>query len=143
MLAQTLGIDSQLTKLRTTLVAIKPPEDTKATFDLQADVKTISRDATRLKLRFVIGIETFPLIYRVEMGGFAHANAEMLATDESLEDLGEAVLSDIILQVYRAHYEELYLTLSTLGLEAPSPWLVKDVHLVHEAPEAFPPTPAP
>lgn len=89
----------------------------------------MSRNGARVKLRFVIGIETFPLIYRAEMGGFAFANLEMLAMDEGIEELGEGVLSDIILQIFRTNYEPLYLALSTSGVEAPSPWLVRDVQL--------------
>jgi hypothetical protein len=128
-MAQMLKVDAKLTKLRTSLVAIKPPEGTKVSFDLQADVRAVSRDGARMKLRYSIIIETFPLIYRAEIAGFAHASAEMLAKDENLEDLGEAVLSDIALQIYRQHYEALYLALTTQGLDAPSPWLVRDVHL--------------
>ncbi|HKT22760.1 MAG TPA: hypothetical protein VJR06_09165, partial [Nitrososphaerales archaeon] len=105
MLAQMLKVEAQLTKLRTSLVAIRPPEGAKVSFDLQADIKTVTRNGTRLKLRYEIDIQTFPLIYRVEMGGFATANAEMLAKDESLEDLGEGVLSDVALQIYRTHFE--------------------------------------
>jgi hypothetical protein len=124
-----LKVDAHLTRLRTSLVAIRPPEDTKVSFDLHADIKTVSRDGTRLKLRYTIDIQTFPLIYRAEMGGFAAVDAEMLAKDENLEDLGEAVLSDVAIQIYRSQFEALYLTLATQGLEAPSPWLVKDVQL--------------
>jgi len=130
MLAQMLKVESQLTKLRTSLVAIKPPQGSKLSFNLQADIKAVSRDGPELKLRYSIGIETFPLIYRAEIEGTALAKAEILAKDESIEDLGEAVLGDIALQIYRQNYEPLYLALSTQGLEAPSPWLVKDVHLV-------------
>lgn len=124
-----LKVEAQLTKLRTSLVAIKPPEGQKVNFNIQADIKTVARDGTRLKIRYLLELETFPLIYRAQMGGFATANAEMLAKDENLEDLGEEVISDIALQLYKSGFEPLYLTLSTLGLEAPSPWLVKDVHL--------------
>ena len=131
LLAQMLKVEAHLTKIRTSLVAIKPPQGTKMNFDLQADVKTVSRDGPKLKLRYSIGIETFPVIYRAEIGGFAIAYAEMLAKDESLEDLGEAVVSGIVLQIYRQNFEPLYLALATQGLDAPSPWLVKDVHLAH------------
>ncbi len=126
-----LKVEAHLTRLRTSFIAIRPPEGTKMSFDLQADVKPVSRDDSRLKLRYTIGVETFPAIYRAEIGGFAIANAEMLARDQNLEDLGEAVLSDIVLQIFRQNYESLYLTLATQGLDAPSPWLVKDVHLAH------------
>jgi hypothetical protein len=131
MLAGMLRVDSHLTKLRTSLVAIRPTEGTKVSYDLQADIKAVSRDGTRIKVRYAMNIDTFPLIYRAEIGGFAIANAEMLAKDENLEDLGEEVLGDIALQIYRQSYEALYLTLATQGLDAPSPWLVKDVHLAH------------
>lgn len=129
MMTQTLRVESHLTRLRTSVVAMKPVEGTKVTFDLQADVKAVARNGARVKLRFAIGIETFPLIYRAEMGGFAFASLDTLAMDEGLEDLGEGVLSDIILQVFRSNYEPLYLALSTMGVSAPSPWLVQDVHL--------------
>jgi len=129
MLAQMLKVDSQLTRLRTSLVAIRPANGLNVHYDLQAEIKTVARDATRLKLSYNIGIETFPLIYRAELSGTAVANAEILARDESLEDLGGAVLSDIALQIFMQNYEPLYLALTSQGLEAPSPWLVKDVHL--------------
>ncbi len=124
-----LKVDAQLTRLRTSLVAIKPPIGTKVSYDLNADIKTVSRVGPKLKLRYTINIDTYPLIYRAEIGGFALANAEMLAKEEGLEDLGEEALGDVALQIYRQSYEPLYLTLSSQGLDAPSPWLVKDVHL--------------
>jgi hypothetical protein len=99
-------------------------------YDLQADVKQVSRKGPTIKLRYTIGIETYPMIFRAEIGGVAYANAEMLAKDENLEDLGEGVLGDIALQIYRQNFESLYLALTTLGIAAPSPWLVKDVQLV-------------
>ncbi len=125
-----MKVDAHLTKLRTSLVAIKPPGGTKLSYDLQADIKAISRNGATMKLRYSIGIETFPAIYRAEMSGFAVANVEMLAKDESIEDLGEAALGDVALQIYKQNYEPLYLVLSSQGLDAPSPWLVQDVHLV-------------
>ena len=125
-----LKVEAHLTKLRTSLLAIRPAAGTKVNFDLQADVKQVSRSGPMVKVRYSIGIDTFPLIFRAEIGGFALVNAEMLATDENLEDLGEGVLGDIALQIYRQNFEPLYLTLSTIGLDAPSPWLVKDVRLV-------------
>lgn len=129
MMAQALKVESHLTRLKTSVVAIKPAAGVKASYDLQADIKAVSRRGARLKLRFTIGIDTFPLVYRAELGGFAYANLDMLAVDEGLEALGEGVLSDVILQIFRDHYESLYLALSTQDMEAPSPWLVRDVHL--------------
>jgi hypothetical protein len=134
-----LLLESRLTKLRTSLVAIRPTKGLNVHFELQADIKTLSRDITRLKLGYTINIETFPLIYRAEMAGTAIVNAEILAKDENLEDLGSGVPSDVALQIYRQNYEPLYLALASQGLEAPSPWLVKGVHLarypgIHQAP---------
>ena len=126
-----LKVDAQLTRLRTSLVAIKPASGTRVSYDLAADIKMVSRDGPKLKLRYAINIDTFPLIYRAEIGGFAQANAEMLAKEEGLEDLGEEVLGDVALQIYRQNFEPLYLTLTSQGLDAPSPWLVRDVHLAH------------
>ena len=131
MLAQMLRVEAHLTKLRTSLVAIKPAGGEKVSYNMQADIKVVSRDGTRLKIRYDLIIETFPLVYRAELAGFAHINAEMLAKDENLEDLGEGVLGDVAYQIYQQNFEALYLALSTQGLDAPSPWLVREVHLAH------------
>ena len=125
-----MKVDSRLTRLRVSVVAIRPPDGTKVSFDLHVDIKQASRSGTALKLRYSIGIETFPLIYRAEIAGSAELNAELMAKDESLEDLGEGVLSDVALQIFRQNFETLYLALSTMGVDSPSPWLVREVHLV-------------
>lgn len=123
-------VKAHLTKLRASVIAIKPPEGTKVSYDLNVDIKQASRKGPELKLRYAIGIETFPAICRAEIAGWATLNAETLAKEENLEDLGESVLGDVALEIYRQNFEPLYLTLTTMGMDSPSPWLVKDVHLV-------------
>jgi hypothetical protein len=130
MLARMLSVNAQLTKLRTSVIAIKPPEGTKMNYDLNVDIKQVSRTGPRLKLRYALEIDTFPAICRAEIAGFAWLNAETLAKDESLEDLGEGVLGEVALDIYRQNFEALYLALASVGMDSPSPWLVKDVHLV-------------
>ena len=130
MLAQMMKVDSHLTRIRASVIAIRPPEGAKVSYDLNVDIKQASRTGAVLKLRYAIGIETFPVICRAEIGGYALFNAEMMAKDESLEDLGEAVLGDIALEIYRQNFESLYLALATMGMDSPSPWLVKEVRLV-------------
>lgn len=130
MLAQVTKVKAHLTKLRASVIAIKPPEGTKVSYDLNVDIKQASRKGPELKLRYAIGIETFPAICRAEIAGWATLNAETLAKEENLEDLGESVLGDVALEIYRQNFEPLYLTLTTMGMDSPSPWLVKDVHLV-------------
>ncbi len=125
-------VKAHLTKLRVSVIAIKPPEGTKVSYDLNVDIKQVSRNGPELKIRYAIGIETFPAICRAEIAGFALVNAEMLAKDENLEDLGESVVGDIAVDIYRQNFEPLYLTLSTMGMDSPSPWLVKEVHLVQQ-----------
>ena len=133
MLAQMVKVNAQLTKLRASIIAIKPPEGTKVSYDLNVDIKQVGRKGPELKLRYAIGIETFPAICRAEIAGFAVFNAEMLAQDENLEDLGEGVLGDIALNIFRQNFESLYLALTTMGMDSPSPWLVKEVHLASPA----------
>ena len=133
MLSQMIKVRAHLTKLRASVIAIKPPEGTKVSYDLNVDVKQVSRKGPELKIRYAIGIETFPAICRAEIAGFAVVTAETLAKEESLEDLGEGVLGDVALDIYRQNFEPLYLTLTSMGMDSPSPWLVKDVHLVQQS----------
>ena len=133
MSAKMLKVKAHLTKLRASIIAIKPPAGTKVSYDLNVDIKQAGRKGPDLKIRYSIGIDTFPAVCRAEIGGFAQVRAEMLAEDENLEDLGEGVLGDIALDIYRQNFEPLYLALSTMGMDSPSPWLVKEVRLVSPA----------
>ena len=128
-----LKVKAHLTKLRVSVIAIKPPEGTKISYDLNVDIKQAGRKGPEVKLRYSIGIDTFPAICRAEIAGSAVVNAEMLAQDENLEDLGEGVLGDIAVDIYRQNFEPLYLALATMGMDSPSPWLVKEVRLVNPA----------
>ena len=130
MLAQMIKVKAHLTRLRASVIAIKPPEGTKVSYDLNVDIKQVSRKGPELKIRYAIGIETFPAVSRAEIAGFALVNAENLAKDENLEDLGESVVGDIAVDIYRQNFEPLYLALNTMGMDSPSPWLVREVHLV-------------
>ncbi|MDG7007188.1 MAG: hypothetical protein JRN06_02955 [Nitrososphaerota archaeon] len=133
MLAQMVKVQARLTKLRASVIAIKPPEGTRISYDLNVDIKQAGRKGAEVKLRYNIGIETFPAICRAEIAGTAVVNAEMLAQDENLEDLGEGVLGDIAVDIYRQNFEALYLALAAMGMDSPSPWLVKEAHLVNPA----------
>jgi hypothetical protein len=128
-MAQALSLGISLTKLKAARIAIRDPGSERVSFDLHADLKEASRDTTRIKVRYALQVETFPMVLRVEMAGVAYLDAALLGKDQSLETLGETFISDLALELYQRNFESLYLFLETLGLPFPSPWLVKEPHL--------------
>jgi hypothetical protein len=128
-MALTLNVETQLTRIRASKIAIRPTDGQKVSFDLHADIRETSRSGTYAKLRYLLAVETFPLVMRAEMEGVAHMDVSFLATDETLESLGRGIVGDLALKIFRDNYESLYLLLDSLGIQGPSPWLVRDVHL--------------
>lgn len=123
-----LSIEASIRRLKVARLAMRS-EQQGLNFDLQAELKEVRRLKGGAQLQFRLVIETMPTTQRAELEGDAFLGcdgAEVL----SLEELGEEELGKIALEIYRSIYPLLYLLLDTMGLSAPSAWLVKDVHLV-------------
>jgi hypothetical protein len=127
-MAQMLNAETQLTRIRASKIAIKPLNGQKVTYDLLTDIKEVSRNGSRAKLRYQLVVQTFPMVLRVEMDGVVWMDVSFLGQDQTLDDLGEGMLSDLALRIFEDNYPSMYLILDSLGLDGPSPWLTKEVH---------------
>ena len=126
--------------MRIARLAIGDDVAPRATFDLAAEMQEIGVVDGKLRVRYVIGLETYPSVQRAEIEGVATISGEKFASvrDQVIE---EGRITKIALLIYRNDYQVLYLLLKSMGLEAPSPWLVRDVHLVANSIEPIAPTP--
>jgi hypothetical protein len=129
-MAQVLKVETQMTRIRASKIAIKPIGGKGVTYDLRADIREASRNGTTAKLRYQLVVETFPMILRVEMDGVVYMDVGFLTKDQTLDSLGEGILGDLALRIFKDNYQSLYLILDSLGVEGPSPWLTRDVHFV-------------
>jgi hypothetical protein len=102
----------------------------KVTFDLGADMKELEKSSGRLRLRYTLHVDANPAVERAELEGELTIRNPRIGPKTDLQALGEQKISDIAMQIYAKNYEMLYLTFQSLGLVAPSPLLIQDVHMV-------------
>ena len=100
------------------------------TFDLGAEIHELGTVDGRLNVRYTITIDTFPSVERAEVEGVATITGDRFTTAKDLQGIEEGRITKVAIAIYRNDFETLYLLLKSMGLEAPSPWLVKDVHIV-------------
>ena len=125
--------ETEMTKIRASKIAIRPVGGQRLSYDLSADIKEVSRDGAKAKLRYLLVVETYPMVMRVEMEGVVRMDVGFLGSDQTLEGIGEAMIGDLAMKIFKDNYESMYNVLDTLGLEGPSPWLTREVHLVSPA----------
>jgi hypothetical protein len=121
---------SSLTKVRAVRVTNREEKYPRATFGLAADMKEVGRSGDTLKLRFLLAVETSPLVQRAEIEGQVEVKFDLGVLAATGGQLGEGFASELALELYKLHYQTIYSLFETLSLESPSPWLLKDVHLV-------------
>ena len=102
----------------------------KVSFDLGADMKEVETSKGRLRLKYTLFIDANPAVERAELEGEVVITSPRISSVTDLQALGEEKISDMAMQIYARNYETLYLTFESAGLTAPSPLLIKDVHLM-------------
>jgi hypothetical protein len=112
----------------------------KVSFDLGADIKEIETTKGRLRLKYTLYLDANPAVERAELSGEITITSPAISAVTDLQALGEEKISDLAMMIYQRNFETLYLTFQSVGLVAPSPLLVQDVHLVEgevvDAPQA-------
>ncbi|MCS4537961.1 MAG: hypothetical protein HYY67_03780 [Thaumarchaeota archaeon] len=105
----------------------KPPQ---VRYDLNADLKEVKRDKTKLRFKYALFLETFPAIQRAELEGDAEVESPVFGSVTDLGNLDQGLFTELVIEIYRKNYDTLYLILDCLGLDIPSPWIIRDVHLI-------------
>jgi hypothetical protein len=123
-----LNIETQLTKVRLSRLSINPLDGKKVSFGLDADFREITRAAGKVKLRFSLVVDTFPLVGRAALEGFANVDEKLLEGDGSA-GTDSVTLNDLALAVFKQDFDSLFLLYDTMSLPYPSPWMVRDVKL--------------
>jgi len=123
-------MSTSLTKVRVAKVTNRDEKYPRAAFGLSADMKEVGRTGETLKLRFSIALETSPMVQRAELEGRVDIKLEPGLLAATGEQLGEDFASELALELYKLHYQTVYSLFESLSLESPSPWLLRDVHLV-------------
>jgi len=102
----------------------------KVSFDLGADIKEIETTKGRLRLKYTLFVDANPAVERAELEGEVIITSTAITPVTDLQTLGEDIVSELATIIYRRNFETLYLAMDSVGLYAPSPWLIDDVHLV-------------
>jgi len=137
---ETISVKSSINRVRIARLAIGDEAVPRATFDLAAEMNEIGVVDGRLRVKYLIALETYPSVQRAEIEGVATISGERFASvrDQVIE---EGRITKVALLIYRNEFQVLYLLLKSMGLEAPSPWLIRDVHLLSTPTEQIEATP--
>lgn len=125
-----MNVENLLTKIRVARVSLNPLNGRAPTFELSADFREISRAAGKVKLRYSLTVDTFPLVQRAGVEGFAIVDEKMITPPDQAGETDGAVLDELAVAIFRSDFESLYLLSDTLKLASPSPWVVREVRLV-------------
>ncbi len=122
--ARRMEFVSSLNKIKVTRLAMRQINGAKVSFELDADFHEISRGNGKVKLSYILTVDTLPVIQRATVEGFATVEEDLVQSADGY------VLNELALAIFKQHYEPIYLLFDTLSLAAPSPWLVREVKLV-------------
>lgn len=127
----TSDLVSTLTKIKVTRLTLGHTKKLpKISFDLGADMKEVETAKGRLRLKYTLYVDANPAVERAELHGEVTITSPAITPVTDLQTLGEDKISEIAMQIYQRNFEILYLTFESAGLQAPSPWLIQDVHIV-------------
>jgi len=125
-----INVENLLTKIRVSRLSLNPLDGRSPSFDLSADFREISRAGGKVKLRYSLTVDTFPLVERAGVEGFAIVDESLIVPKDQSGETDGAVLDELAVAIFRSDYESLYLLFDTLRVASPSPWLVREVRLV-------------
>lgn len=123
-------VESTIDKVRVARLALGHAKVPRPNFDLGAELKELSREGNNLRVKYTLYIDTFPAVQRVELHGAATVRSPLINSQGDDGDISENLLSDVALEIFRNHYDTMYLLFDSMRLPFPSPWVVKNVHLV-------------
>jgi len=132
---ESLAVKSKISRIRITRLALGDGSVPRPMFDLGAEMTEIGFTKGELRVRYMLAIESFPSVQRAEVEGEATIKGERFDSIEDLHEIEPGRLAKMAISIYRNDFESLYLIFMGMGLEAPSPWVVKDVHLVLTPPQ--------
>jgi hypothetical protein len=131
----SFAVKSKISRIRITRLALGDGNVPRPMFDLGAEMTEIGFAKGEVRVRYLLSIESFPSVQRAEVEGEATIKGERFESVDDLHEIEQGRLAKMAISIYRNDFESLYLILMGMGLEAPSPWVVKDVHLVLTSPQ--------
>jgi hypothetical protein len=123
-------VESTIDQIKVARLALGHGKVPRPNFDLSADLKDVSREGNKLTVKYILYLDSFPAVQRVEVHGVATIRSHLINSHTDEEEMSEDLLSDVALEIFRNHYDTIYLLFDPMRLPFPSPWVVKDVHLV-------------
>ena len=131
---EALAVKSQISRIKITRLALGDGSVPRPMFDLGAEMTEIGLAKGELHVRYLLSVEAYPSVQRAEVEGEATISGERFDSIEDLHTIENGRLAKMAISIYRNNFESLYLVMMAMGLETPSPWVVKDVHLVMTSP---------
>ncbi|MEM3186096.1 MAG: hypothetical protein QXQ39_05370 [Conexivisphaerales archaeon] len=114
----------QLNRVRFSRLSSK--QDNDVAYNLGAEFKERSNTKNSIDMFYRLAIESYPMAQRAEIEGTVTLEFPSFLQN-SVSALSDKLATDIAIELYRMNYETVYLVFESLGIKAPSPYMIKDV----------------
>src|SRR5690242_14787262 len=123
------SLESRIDKISIGKSALESHASQNDPFNFEVDIKEIGRtdDKLRVEYSFSFGNHSSGQMSRVS--GVAVIGFSRFGPKTDLQSLGEHSTTQMAVEIFRKNFEPIYLLHTTLGLDAPSPWVMQSVRL--------------
>lgn len=124
-----LSVDSKVTGISLSRAAEAEKPDKNQGFDFSVDLDEQARTGDTLRIRYslMFGKHGDTQVCRVD--GEADVRFSHFDRQTDMRMLGDDLTNEMVVEIFRRSYEPIYLLHHSLGVEAPSPWITRDVSL--------------
>jgi len=98
-------------------------------FDFDVDLSESARTEDTLSVRYSYTFGRPPSGQVCKVSGTALVRFSQFNPTSDFHTLGNDITSEMAVEIFRKNYENVYLLLDALSMDAPSPWITQDVSL--------------
>lgn len=100
-------------------------------FEFDVTLTESIQTAESLKVKYMLMLKRTAIGETCNVSGQAVLRFSGFGRDIELTSLGEEMMNEIAVEIFRKNYETVYLLHDAFGIEAPSPWITQDVFFSH------------
>src|ERR1700730_6712022 len=127
--SQIISLDSRIDKISIGKSALESHASQNDPFNFEVDIKEIGRSDDKLKVEYAFSFGKHSSGQMSRVSGVALIGFSHFGPKTDLQSLGEHSTTQMAVEIFRKNFESIYLLHATLGMDAPSPWIMQGVRL--------------
>ena len=123
------SVESKVTAISVSRPAEVGRSDNNQGFDFTVDLDEQARTRDSMSVRFSLAFGKRGNGQTCHVHGVALVRFSQPSLETDFGTLGEDTTNQMVVEIFRKSYEPIYLLHHSMGIEAPSPWVTRDVSL--------------